>query len=239
MTKTTDKEFSSSALFDQGLNLHAVFNLCDLPTELLANLSMHYADLTSYRQLILIANGGRSFWTALKASGLQSSEPVDDFTQALVQSHFTSRYPQVDYQILYPGVQTVDLQQLGELVGWHHQSPFRVGVNKAWGSWFAYRAVILADTEFTVTPFVSATVENESPCVSCAGQVCINHCPVKALSKGELNLERCLNYRQQVTSKCRTTCIARVACPVATDQRYSQEQIQYHYVRSLEMIKRG
>lgn len=216
-----------------GLNLVAVFNIADLPTDLLDVLKRQCAQLCSYTQLILFAHGGTAFWKALQTYGMKGDNPVDTFTMACISDCFARKLADHRYEMLYPGHRGLNLQKLGELAGWHHGSPFMVGVNAGWGSWFAYRAVVLADTQFSVTP----VMQGGSPCLRCESKPCITACPADAMRDGEFSLQACMGYRKSEGSLCRSQCLARQACPVASQHRYSDEQINYHYSVSMRVIE--
>lgn len=218
-----------SALNAAGLNLQAVFDLAALPAEMRAQLDPE----NRYRQLILIGHGGRALWERVKAAGLQSEHPIDDFTTATVEAWLAGQLPGVVHALRYPGDGPVGLQALGRLAGWHHESPFRVGVNADWGSWFAYRAVVLVDADLPAT----APMSGESPCASCAEQPCITACPAGALDAPEFSLQKCIAYRRQPDSRCRITCVARTSCPVRPEHRYDDAQIAHSYSRSMAMIE--
>lgn len=221
-----------SALDTAGLNLQAVFDLAALPPEMREALNLLNPQ-SRYRQLILIGHGGRTLWEKMQAAGLKSDHPIDDFSRETVTRWFETQRPGTAYAIAYPGDGAVGLQALGKLAGWHHDSPFRVGINATWGSWFAYRAVVLADTDLPVTaPLISA-----SPCAACAGQPCVTACPAKALDDRAFSLQKCIAYRRQPDSRCRITCVARTSCPVRLEHRYDDAQIAHSYSRSLAMIE--
>jgi hypothetical protein len=57
------------------------------------------------------------------------------------------------------------------------------------------------------------------------------------VTEEEFDFKKCFKYRQHPTSKCKDRCIARISCPVAPDARYPEEQIKYHYGRSLKSLK--
>jgi len=215
---------------DAGLNLQAIFNLDQLPTDMIAALD---SPSEQYRQLILIGHGGKTLWESLKSSGIQSENPIDDFSIRAIEQYFVHHLPDNCYDVIYPGVRPVGLQELGKLAGWHHASPFMVGINEAWGTWYAYRAVVLADTNFETT----LPVQDLSPCDGCQHKICIDQCPASALAGGLFDLQKCIGYRKQPASKCKATCLARVSCPVASVHRYSDEQIRYHYSISMKTIE--
>lgn len=221
--------FPADALNAAGLNRHFVFDLAALPAAEKATLG----DTTDFRQLILLGHGGRRLWERVKASGITSEHPIDDYTVRTVENWLADRLPGKAFRIIYPGEQPVGLQELGKLAGWHHASPFMIGVDHEWGSWYAYRAVVLCDSDFR--PFFP--VDRGNPCITCVGQPCISACPADALAGGEFNLERCSRFRLAADSPCAVGCLARIACPVAPGHRYDDDQIRHSYQRSLAMLR--
>jgi hypothetical protein len=109
----------------------------------------------------------------------------------------------------------------------------RIGINARWGSWFAYRVIILSNTRLETTdPDCSA-----SPCDNCINKACISACPAGALDEGDLKLTKCISYRKKPGSPCALTCLARVSCPVGGEHRYCEQQLGFHYSHSLLSIK--
>lgn len=225
--------FDSTRLDAAGLNLHAVFDLADLPEAILAPLAGHDP---RYRQLILLGHGGRQLWEKVQASGIDSADPIDDFTLRTVREWAGQHLAGRAWEAVYPDHERppVGLQALGQLAGWHHASPFMVGINDRWGSWFAYRAVLLADSDFAPTP----PARLGSPCPSCVVRPCITRCPAPAVGDDGFALAKCVAYRQQQDSACRATCLARVACPVAEQHRYPVDQLRHCYSISMRWISR-
>jgi hypothetical protein len=118
------------------------------------------------------------------------------------------------------------------LAGWHHAAPFMVGVDITWGPWWAYRAALLADSDFCA----SGAVDRTSPCAGCAKRPCISACPAGAMDAGHFALESCLAFRRQAASPCAFTCLAREACPVGAEHRYDAAQLRHSYGQSLSML---
>lgn len=214
----------------QGLNLQAVFNVADLPADVQAALAVEAGG--PYRQLLLIGHLGGLLWQQLAAAGMEGEHPIDTFSRTQMAAWLARLQSDLRYRFIFPGPTAVGLQRLGQLAGWHHASPFMVGVHAAWGSWFAYRAVVLADTSLAPTPpLVSA-----SPCDACPGHICVSQCPAGALDGG-FNLSACLDYRHQPDSACQDRCLARNSCPVGPEHRYSDAQIRYHYGQSMAVTR--
>lgn len=218
------------ALLDEaGLNLHAVLRLDGLSAALRAGIDPEQR----YSQLILIGNGGRRLWDRIKAAGVASSDPIDDFSERKVTDWMTAQAPMSDFEIVYPGDRLVGLQSLGELAGWHFASPFMVGINTRWGPWFAYRAAVVANTDFKP----SRREDWRSPCGTCAEVPCARSCPGGAITADGFVLENCVRYRSREDSACLLACRARLACPAGAEHRYSDEQMSHSYAVSLRFIK--
>lgn len=219
----------------QGINLQAVFDLADLPPDMQAVLGEAVADIAGYRQLHLFGHGGRLLWEQVQASPFAAGEhPIDRFSEDAVRRYMEEAVPGCRYTVIFPaGKRLVPLRRLGELAGWHFDSPFRVGINNRWGSWFAYRVVVLADSNLPVTP----KVPWRSPCDACDNKPCLAACPGAALVDGRLELDRCIDYRLADGSRCSRQCISRLACPAAPEHRYEPAQIDYCYGLSLETIR--
>lgn len=216
-----------------GLNLLAVFPITTLPAKAGGTLQDAEYELERYRQVLLVGHGGKTLWRQMQAAGRASADPVDRYTLATVTRLLDEAMQGRRYDVVYPGSVPVNLQHFGALAGWHHPSPFWVGINGRFGSWFAYRALILADSDFAITqPW-----QEPSPCVGCDTKPCLTACPASALVTGTLDLPRCIDYRQQADSVCRHQCVARNACPVGVEHRYDSEQMQHHYAASLAFIE--
>lgn len=224
------RKWNAAALDGAGLNLQAVFDLDTLPAELGEELRRRFG--TAYRQLILVGHGGKALWEAVRAAGMDGEHPIDDFSLAAVAAWLAEQAPGCRHAVLYPGGQSPDLLALGRLAGWHHPSPLGIGINEHWGTWFAYRVALLADSDLEPTPRLAG----QAPCMACRGQPCITACPAGALAGGALELEKCAAWRLRPDSPCRDRCLARAACPVGAGHRYGDAQAAHTYLRSLEAI---
>lgn len=228
------QQFDNALLNSAGLNRQAVFNLDALPADIAAPVRASCTSSHAYRQLILIGHAGRTLWEAVTASAIDSDDPIDDFSMQTVRRWFAQCHAQNAYEIVYPGTQVIALQRLGHLAGWHHASPFMVGIDGEWGTWYAYRAVVVADTDFELT----TPVRSAHPCETCDHKVCIKSCPGAAMEGDRFDLAKCVGYRKREDSSCKTTCLARVSCPVGSEHRYCDAQIRHTYSGSMRAIER-
>lgn len=217
-------------LNDAGLNRQHVFALADLPAEFRASLNPAPGET----QLILIGHAGRRLWSRICAQGIAGEHPIDSYTMATVRRWFAEVAPGKQLRFLYPGDHPIGLQHLGKLAGWHHSTPFMVGIDGEWGSWYAYRAAILTDSDFA--PFFP--VDRSHPCEPCAGRPCVPACPADALSGKDFDLDRCLTYRRSENSRCELVCISRISCPTGAEHRYDDAQLAHSYGQSMRMLKR-
>jgi hypothetical protein len=230
--------FPAGFLDQAGLNRRHVFDLAALPEDMAATLGIRPGE----RQLILIGHGGRRLWERIQADGWAGDHPIDDYTRHVIRRCFAEYLPETRYRVLYPGEHPVGLQALGTLAGWHHASPFMVGIDGEWGTWYAYRAVILADTDFPPSPAVDRAPKEVplgggSPCTRCGDQPCIGACPAGAMAGGTFALDKCLAFRTRDDSPCAFTCLARLACPVGSAHRYDADQLRHCYSMSLKVLR--
>ncbi len=232
MTMSALQPFKPAILNDNGLNLHCVFEISALPPALIENLAMQVEALHQYHQLILIGHGGTQLWQSLAETLSIANNPIDNFTLNVVAKWLKTSHPLTCSHTTYPINQSIDLVALGKLAGWHHESPFRVGINSIWGPWLAYRAVVLANSHFPITQPHTAS----SPCSACTHKPCIKSCPPEACNEQELDIDKCIRYRKTKLSLCAKTCLARISCPVQAQHRYTEDQMNFHYTESMKII---
>lgn len=219
----------------KGLNLSAVIDIGQLPKGIQAMFSI---DLTPYRRLVLLGNGGRPLWNSLDAHGWHGNDPVDTFSLTCVQSLLSAfSYPADQHLILYPlQPHIVPLQQLGQFAGWGEPSPIGNSIHSEYGLWFAFRAAFLTTAELPVTP----PLAYRSPCETCQDKPCQTACPAGAVlhTAQQFKLNACIDHRLKAHSSCQTTCLARLACPVGAEHRYPPHVIQHLYASSVKSIEK-
>jgi len=233
MTPTTPFVTPFASLDAAGLNLQALFDLDQLPTRVWDSFGLDEAEVGRWSQLLLLGHGGRQLWQRIAAAGMSEPDPIDRYSVAQVDALFARELAGQHYRLLYPAQHPLALQALGELAGWHYPSPFRVGVNQRWGSWFAYRAVVLTDTQ--LPPFTSDG--GGGACAHCLDKPCVSACAGQVLGEGSC-LDGCIAFRLQQESPCAEACPARRACPVAQGDAYGDDQLRYHYRQSLHNLRR-
>ncbi|MBT4159830.1 MAG: hypothetical protein HOC70_03635 [Gammaproteobacteria bacterium] len=184
-----------------------------------------------FRQLLVFAHSGGRFWQSA-AGRMTGKNPLDELSAELARD-FMARTGIDDYAVLYPGDEfAFDLIALGRELGWHHDSPMAIGIHPMFGTWFAYRVVIAADTDFD-----ESVEESMHACEHCVSKPCIAACPAGAVGQDGFDLKACSSFRLKSGSPCASSCIARLSCPVGQDHRYQDSQVKYHYDISLAALR--
>jgi len=233
-----DERFEAGKVFlaERGVNLCAVLDLQALPGDVIGLLLEAGINVTDYLRLVLLGNGGKRFWSGLQEFGFHTDDPVDHYALYLTRQFLHDFLGDPHRVILYPGRPiAVPLTRLGELAGWGAPSPVFVGINPEFGPWFAYRSAFLVDLALPL----SQASPPPYPCDACAAKPCLQACPASAVHwPGPSDIDVCARSRMADGSLCANRCLARMACPVGAEHRYTLEQIQYHYAHSLGPIRR-
>ncbi len=213
-----------STLKSRGLNLLSV-----LDTAAAAEVAPGLAPLAGdWPTLVLIGSAGKTLWQSMTAArAFEPLDPVDEYCEEALFDFCEDLEPHVETRILWPdpnAAAAVPITRLGELAGWSHRSPLGLGIHPTFGLWFAYRGVVLLDARVPPTPHPPTP----SPCASCADRPCVAACPPGAIGgpKG-LDVAACSKERND-SPPCASACIARAACPIAAEHRYSPEQMAHH-----------
>ena len=221
-------------LAEAGLNLFASLDCASLPQELRRQMINASVPLAEYDYLVLIGHGGKQLWTQLQQTGMDGSDPIDNYSLNLTKQFIHNYLNKPDHLLLYPGHHyLIPLQQLGEWAGWGRPSPLGQSIHPEFGVWFAHRTAFLTNADLPV-------IKDDAglrPCDNCLEKPCLNTCPAEAVQPTQFNISACANFRIQPDSVCADRCLARMACPIAPQHRYTFEQIQYHYTQSLEMVR--
>ncbi len=238
-----------------GLNLFAVFDGTALPAAVTVVMAQSGVPVADYGRLVLLGHGGRQLWAQLQAVGPQTVDPVDHYSLTITRQFITRYLDDADHVMLYPHEQyVIPLSLLGELAGWSYPSPLGQGIHPTFGLWFAYRTAFLTNYELATTVRANEALANEAlvnealvnealasgraPCDTCTHKPCLTACPAGAVRPDKFDLLSCAGFRVAAHSVCADRCLARLACPIAPEHRYSLAQIQYHYRHSLATIRR-
>ena len=230
---STYRKDSGTGILDQnGVNMRCVFETEEVKHLITA--TYPGVNEQEYPSTVLLASAGSALWKAMNQNGLQFPDPVDTFSTK-VAIEYATEHLQAEFKFLYPSNEyLVSLPEFGKLAGWGHMSPLRVGIHPKYGTWFAYRVLMLLSVKLPPTE----REETEHPCLSCIDKPCQPACPASAVNEiGDFNLDKCFGYRDRQDSPCARLCQSRIRCPVGSEYQYTKDQINYFYDRSLVSLK--
>ena len=185
---------------------------------------------TGLSRVLIVVNQGGRFWNLVDRC---VSDPIDAFSRELSLSILGQIGGSWEYRLIYPGDCPVSLQALGRESGLGAGSWLGQSIHPEWGTWFAFRAVVLTSCPLPVS------MEPPSPdsCADCPDRPCVTACPVSAPSV-PFDLAGCVDQRLGDSEQCKATCIARLACPLGDGWRYPESLVGYLYRRSLDSVQR-
>jgi hypothetical protein len=111
-------------------------------------------------------------------------------------------------------------------------SPLGLNIRADFGLWHAFRAAFIFDHEIAIPSPAPRT----SPCETCMDKPCLSACPVGAFSGTSYDVAACADHLGSPKgAPCRdSTCLARLACPVAPGYRYAPGQMCFHMVAFMQ-----
>lgn len=111
-------------------------------------------------------------------------------------------------------------------------SPLMLQIHPQFGLWHAYRFALAVPTiDAQDRAFVARRpVASADICLACDGKPCLSACPVQAFTPGGYDVAACASHlRGDAGQDCvQHGCLARRACPVGADHRYSEPHAAFH-----------
>ncbi|MBV8055068.1 MAG: hypothetical protein JO071_07495 [Deltaproteobacteria bacterium] len=196
------------------------------------------------RSIVVIGNGGGDFWRAFKAYAavnpgwFERENPLDDFTREVVEKKIVMpiRTAGVRCIAIYPFGHgpALNFMQLAMLAGLAGPSIIGVVVHPVFGPWIAFRAALLLGCEIDHP----GGAVGFDPCPTCSIRSCINACPAAAVSfPSGWDIPKCMAHRVEAHPNCADRCDARVACVLGPDERYPDDELVYHQMCALRLMR--
>jgi hypothetical protein len=180
------------------------------------------------RQLLLIGNGGSSYWPAFsRASEFRDglADPIDRWSKRVGENLAT----ELGGRAVFPfdGPPFLPFLSWARKTGQVLPSPVSMFVHAKFGLWHAYRFALAFSELQDILP---AEAEFKSPCLSCKDQPCLKACPVNAFSVNSYRVDQCMDYLVSDTgTACRKLgCEARRACPLGREFTYLPAHAKFH-----------
>ena len=182
----------------------------------------------------MVGQVGSECWDAFVAStfcrdGL--ADPMDRWSQSIgdalaLQHGGVALYPS-DGPPFYP------FQQWARRAEPQLQaSPLMLQIHPVFGLWHAYRFALVLPDLSAIDAHALQPVALPAPdmCLRCDGQPCLSACPVDAFSGAGFAVDRCADHLRKAEGRdcMQGGCLARRACPLGVDQRYSAEHAAFH-----------
>ena len=179
------------------------------------------------KSVTLVGNIGSSYWPVFSQSSEYRDgepDPLDRWSRR-VAATIAERHP---VQAIFPfeGPPYYPFLQWAQRAEALAQSPLGLMIHADYGLWHSYRFALLTDTQGSTSKMPGV----ESPCLSCVLQPCLKTCPVDAFDANGYAVDRCAAYLKKTPqADCHSIgCMARYACPVASEYRYTPQQNQFH-----------
>ncbi|MBV8360857.1 MAG: hypothetical protein JO189_23420 [Deltaproteobacteria bacterium] len=196
------------------------------------------------RSIVVIGNGGGDFWRAFKThvaenpGWFERENPLDDFTRKVVEKEIVKPIQSAGVRCIavYPfgSGPMLNFMQLAMLAGLAGPSIIGVVVHPVFGPWIAFRAALLLDREIDRP----GSAIGFDPCPTCSTRSCISACPAAAVSfPSGWDIPKCMAHRIEAHPDCADRCNARVACVLGPDERYTDDELAYHQMRALRMMR--
>lgn len=113
-------------------------------------------------------------------------------------------------------------------------SPLMLQLHASYGLWHAYRFALalptLDDKDADALRLAAQVPPAPDLCARCDGQPCLTGCPVQAFGSAGYDVPRCAGHLHGLLGhECMSAgCLARRACPVGTENRYTAEHAAFH-----------
>ena len=196
------------------------------------------------RSIVVIGNGGGDFWRAFKThvaenpGWLDRENPLDDFTREVVEKEIVKPIQSAGARCIavYPfgSGPMLNFMQLAMIAGLAGPSIIGVVVHPVFGPWIAFRAALLLDREID-RPGGAIGFD---PCPTCSTRSCISACPAAAVSfPSGWDIPKCMAHRVEAHPDCADRCDARMACVLGPDERYPDDELAYHQMRALRLMR--
>lgn len=181
------------------------------------------------RTIILIGHEGSSHWTAFRQWQAQSpdgdlTDPLDRWSKAVLMP-IAERF---DAKAFFPSDPPFQpFQQWAMRAEGLKPSPLGILIHPRLGLWHGYRGAFAFGH---VLEGAGAEDTGAFPCDTCAAKPCLHHCPAGAILESGFQYQPCRSHLAGAGGvECLDGgCLARNACPVGAEYRYTDDQLRFH-----------
>jgi len=191
------------------------------------------------RVICLIGHTGGAFWPVFEAwheahPGI--ADPLDSWSKTVIRPIADA----MGGEAVFPSDRPWQpFQQWAMAAEGLKPSPLGLLIHPCYGLWHGYRGAILLGAERSAGEGMRDGVKTGDvpvtpplhPCDECAGKPCLSACPVEAFSASGFAVADCRSHLKTEAGRngcMQSGCLARDACPVGHEYRYSPDQIRFH-----------
>jgi hypothetical protein len=175
------------------------------------------------RTVVLAGNAGPRMWRTFDAARAGGAMTLDEWSRCVL----TGLALQLGARAVFPFERPyLPFQRWAVRAEACHPSPLGLLIHPDHGVWHGYRGALLFAAAIRLPP----SDRRASPCASCADRPCLSACPVGAFDGTAYDVPACARYLAgEPEPACMDTgCLARHACPVGRDYRYTPAQARFH-----------
>lgn len=179
------------------------------------------------RSVVLLGNIGGSVWPAFSAWQREHdvADPLDVWSKSVI-TPLADRFGATPF---FPSdTPFLPFQQWAMKAEGLKASPLGILIHPKYGLWHGYRGAL--GFSQPIKPSADA-VQSASPCDNCIDRPCLSACPAAAVSDAGFAVAACRAHLITGEGKagCMASgCLARNACPVGSEHRYSAAQLRFH-----------
>ncbi len=175
------------------------------------------------RLVLLIGNAGPAMFRRFARERDPDIDQLDEWTRAVVAPLSRGLGACAVYPFDKPPSPFLTWAQRA---GCGHASPLGLNIHPTYGLWHAFRAALQFEEDPGLPPMATAP----HPCETCVGRPCLSACPVDAFTGAEYRIADCVGHIASTAGEdcMQHGCLARRACPIGQNYRYTDRQIGFH-----------
>lgn len=181
------------------------------------------------RTVLLIGHEGSSHWSAFRHWQAISPDgdlpdPLDRWSKAVLMPIAQ----QFDAKVFFPSDPPFQpFQQWAMRAEGLKASPLGILIHPRLGLWHGYRAALAFADPLDGAGAVDA---GPFPCDTCQDKPCLRTCPASAILPEGFQYQPCRSHlaRAEGVACLEQGCLARNACPVGAEYRYTHDQLRFH-----------
>jgi hypothetical protein len=177
--------------------------------------------------IVLVGMVGRENWRTFEASP-EFADRLPDPLDRWSRSTITRLAERLAARAVFPfeGPPFMPFQRWAEKADTLYTSPLGILIHPEYGLWHSWRGALIFDDRLSLPP----KSQRPNPCEACKEKPCLSACPVGAFDRSGYDVGRCVAHIGNVQGRecVAHGCLARRACPIGVEYRYSDDELAFH-----------